>query len=107
MLYTTDQLSGRPIREGELLTVSAVSASNIIRDVREIITNTFGGRMRRYESLADNALERATAALIEKAKAKGYDGVVAVRISTPNIVDGSVAIVIYGTGFNFVPREIA
>jgi uncharacterized protein YbjQ (UPF0145 family) len=105
MLYTVDQLSSRPIREGELITVSAVGASNILRDLREIITNTFGGRMRRYENLVDAALERALAALAEKAKARGYDGVVAVRISHPAIVDGSAAIVAYGTGFNFVPDK--
>lgn len=101
MLYTVDQLQGRPIREGELLTATAVGASNVIRDLREIMTNTFGGRMRRYEDLADNAIAAARATLIERAKAAGYDGVVGVRINHPHIVDGAAAVVIYGTGFHF------
>jgi len=102
MLYTVEQLNGRAIREGELLTANAVCASNIVRDIREIVTNTFGGTMTRYEKLLDIALERAIASLEAKARAKGYDGVVAVRIVHPSIVDGSAAVVIYGTGFNFV-----
>jgi uncharacterized protein YbjQ (UPF0145 family) len=105
MLYTVDQLSGRPIREGELITVSAVSASNIIRDLREILTNTFGGRMRRYERLFDLAIENGLLALREKAKAQGYDGVVAVRIASPTIVEGSAAVLVYGTGFNFTGQN--
>ena len=39
--------------------------------------------------------------LRDKAIAKGYDGVVAVRVSTPTIVEGSAAVLVYGTGFNF------
>ncbi len=106
MLYTVDQLSGRTIREGEMLTACAVGASNIVRDLREIITNTFGGRMRRYEVLIDIAIENGMQGLRDKAKAKGYDGVVAVRVATPSIVDGSAAVLVYGTGFHFVGDKI-
>lgn len=102
MLYTVDQLSGRRIREGELLTVSVVRGANILRDIREMITNTLGGRMKRYETVTNQSLDQAIETLADKAKAKGYDGVVAVRIAPPHIVDGCVAIVIYGTAFNFV-----
>jgi uncharacterized protein YbjQ (UPF0145 family) len=104
-LYTIDQLSGRTIREGEFLTANAVCASNIVRDVREIITNTFGGNMRRYERLLDIATAQAIESLEQKAADKGYDGVLAVRIAHPAIVDGSAAVVIYGTGFNFVSED--
>ncbi len=102
MLYTVDQLSGRRIREGELLAVSVVRGANILRDIREMITNTLGGRMKRYEYVTNQSLDEAFERLTEKAKSKGYDGVVAVRIAHPHIVDGCVAIVIYGTGFNFM-----
>jgi len=104
-LYTMDQIAGRPIREGDLLTANAVCASNIVRDVREMITNTFGGKMRRYETLLDIAMAQAIEAIEAKAAAKGYDGILAVRIAHPAIVDGSAAVVIYGTGFNFVSED--
>lgn len=101
-LFTTERLSGHKIEEGELLWASAVSAVNILRDVREMITNTFGGRMKRYESLMNDTLQRALADLEDQAKAKGYDGCVAVRISHPRIADGACEIFVYGTAFHFV-----
>lgn len=100
-LYTTDAPSGRSIKEGELLWVSSVGATNVIRDLREMITNTLGGRMRRYEVLMDATLSRALADLEARAREKGYDGCVGVRISHPRIADGACEIFIYGTGFHF------
>jgi uncharacterized protein YbjQ (UPF0145 family) len=49
----------------------------------------------------DQTLARALSELDEKAKAKGYDGCMAVRISHPRIVDGAVEIFVYGTAFHF------
>lgn len=104
-LYTVDKLSDRKVREGELLSVSAVNAANILRDVREILTNTFGGKMRRYEKLMELTLERALAELEAKAREKGYDGCIGVRISHPRIADGACEIFVYGTAFHFVAGE--
>jgi uncharacterized protein YbjQ (UPF0145 family) len=104
-LYTVESLSGRRIREGELLYASSVLAANLLRDVREAITNALGGKMRRYEAVLDRVTAQAVELLKKKAAARGYDGIVAVRISNPFMVQGSAAITIYGTGFNFVNDE--
>lgn len=90
---------GQSIREGTLVTASAVNAANILRDLREHVTNTLGGRMRRYETLLDETIERALDRLAEKAAAQGYDGVMAVRISHPSVVEGGAEVVAYGTGY--------
>lgn len=105
-LYTVETLSGKRIREGELVYASTVLAANLLRDAREAITNAIGGKMRRYERLLDRVTEEAIDMLKEKAAEKGYDGLVAVRISNPFMVQGSAAITVYGTGFNFVPDEM-
>jgi uncharacterized protein YbjQ (UPF0145 family) len=104
-LYTADRLSDRKVREGELIWVSAVNAANIFRDIREMITNTVGGQMKRYEKLMNNTIERALSELEAKAKAQGYDGCLAVRISHPRIAEGACEILVYGTGFHFVADE--
>jgi len=105
-LYTADKLSDRKVREGEMIWVSAVSAANILRDVREMLTNTLGGRMKRYERLMNSTIERALAELEAKAKAQGYDGCLAVRISHPRLAEGACEIFVYGTGFHYVADEI-
>lgn len=104
-LYTSDRPSDRSIREGELVHAAVVNASNILRDVREIIVNTFGGKMKRYEVLMDITLNQALEKLENEARTKGYDGCVAVRISHPRIADGACEIFVYGTGFNYIEAE--
>lgn len=101
VLYTSDNLSERRVIEGELISACAVSAANIIRDLREHITNTFGGEMKQYEGLVDETIERALEKLDKKARARGYDGALAVRISHPSVVEGGVEVIVYGTAFNY------
>lgn len=103
-LLTTDLCNDGPIRHGDMLVATAVSGANILRDFREAITNTFGGRMKRYETLLDATIERALATLSEKASNRGYDGVVGIKISHPVITDGSIEVVVCGTGFWFAQR---
>lgn len=97
-LLTTESID-EPVRHGELIYACAVSGANILRDMRETITNTLGGEMTRYEALLDKTIARALATLAERAREKGYDGVLAVRISHPVITNGAVEVVVAGTGY--------
>jgi len=100
LLVTTESVSDGPVRQGEIIHACAVSGANIIRDMREAIVNTIGGRMTKYESLLDQTIDRALEELKRRAAAKGYDGVLAIRISHPVITSGAVEVVVCGTGFN-------
>ncbi|MFY9642054.1 MAG: heavy metal-binding domain-containing protein [Rhodomicrobium sp.] len=104
-IYTVESLSGQRIKEGELIYANAVLAANLLRDIREAITNAIGGKMRRYEGVLDRVTAQAIELLKQKAAAAGYDGVIAVRISSPYMLPGSAAITVYGTGFNFIADE--
>ena len=97
-LVTTETIE-EPVRQGEILFACAVSGANILRDMRETITNTIGGEMKRYEALLDQTISRALNALAEKGRDKGYDGVLAVRLSHPVITQGAVEVVATGTGY--------
>lgn len=98
-LVTTDNPGDEAVERGDLVYACAVSGANILRDMREAITNTLGGNMTRYEALLDKTIARALDALAEKAKAAGYDGVLGVRISHPHITDGAIEVVVCGTGY--------
>lgn len=100
-LVTTESITDGPVRHGEIVFACAVSGANVLRDMREAITNTLGGRMTRYESLLDATIARAMETLAERAHAKGYDGVLGVKISHPVITDGAIEVVVSGTGFVF------
>jgi len=77
---------------------TAVSGANVLRDLREAVTNTIGGKMLRYEKLLNLTIDRALDTLEERAIAAGYQAVVGLRISHPVITDGAVEIVVIGTG---------
>lgn len=84
---------------GELLVCVSVTAANVVNDIRENIRNLVGGRMHHYEKLIEKSIETALNDLDAKAKTKGYDGVIGVKVSHPTVVDGGVEVIVYGNGF--------
>jgi uncharacterized protein YbjQ (UPF0145 family) len=104
MLVTIDHIPGAEIELGDLLTVTNVTAANVVRDIQENIRNLVGGRMGHYERLIQGAVQNTFHRLDEEAKAQGYDGVLGVRISHPVVVEGAVEVVAYGNGFRFRQR---
>jgi uncharacterized protein YbjQ (UPF0145 family) len=100
-LIALDALPAENAEVGELLTATAVPAANVVRDIRENIRNLTGGRMVHYEQLVQSAINAALNDLATKAAEREYDGVVGVKISHPNVVDGGVEVIVYGNGFRY------
>ncbi|MDB9445803.1 YbjQ family protein [Anabaena sp. CS-542/02] len=101
MLISLDHLQEK-IEVGELLTVVVVKAANVVSDIRENIRNLTGGRMEHYEKLIQDGVDTALENLEKKAKERGYDGVIGVKISNPMVVTGGAEIIVYGNGFKKV-----
>lgn len=100
MLISLDHYpSADEVEIGELLFAVSVTAANLVNDIRENIRNLIGGRMSHYERLIEKSVAQALEDLDAKAKAKGYDGVVGVKIANPTVVEGGVEVVVYGNGF--------
>jgi uncharacterized protein YbjQ (UPF0145 family) len=99
-LLTTETVD-RPIQRGEIIYAVAVSGANILRDMREAVVNTIGGHMIRYEALLDKTIARALEGLSERAREKGYDGVLGIRVTHPYITNGAIEVVVTGTGFKY------
>ncbi len=102
MLIALDSHPTAQIELGELLTVVHVKAANVVKDIRENIRNLVGGRMTHYEALIRDAVDAALAELDAQAQAKGYDGVIGVKIANPVVVEGGVEVVVYGNAFRVV-----
>ena len=101
MLYTTDTLP-QPVELGELLSVCAVGTTNVVKDVRENIRNLVGGELKHYEALLAKTLARAFGRLEQQAAAKGYDGVLGVRVVSTKVTEGGAEIIVYGNGFRYL-----
>lgn len=102
-LLTSDSVD-QPIERGEMVYAVAVSGANILRDMREAVVNTIGGHMTRYEALLDQTIARGLDGLSQRARAKGYDGVLGIRITHPYITNGAIEVVVAGTGFKLAKR---
>lgn len=100
-LLTLDHSPASEVIVGELLVSVAVTAANVVKDIRENIKNLVGGHMVHYEKLIECTVERALAQLEQKARDKGFDGVLGVKVAHPNVVNGGVEIVVYGNGFKY------
>ena len=101
MHLATSETVDRPIERGEIVYAVAVSGANILRDMREAVVNTLGGHMTRYEALLDKTIARALDGLSERARGKGYDGVLGIRVTHPYITNGAIEVVVTGTGFKY------
>lgn len=99
MLISLDQVHNQDVEIGELLTVVVVAAANVIKDIRENIRNLVGGRMTHYEKMIEDAVNQALHDLDKKAKERGYDGVIGVKIANPTVVEGAIEVIVYGNGF--------
>jgi len=104
-LVTTDTLGAQRIRYGASVHATAVSGANILRDLREAVTNTLGGKMLRYEELLDATIDRALENLENRAIDTGYDAVIGLRLSHPMITEGAIEVVAIGTGVWFDPES--
>lgn len=105
MRLVTSEDVGRPVERGDVVFACAVSGANILRDMREAIVNTIGGRMTKYETVLDQTISRALDTLAERAREQGYDGVLGIRVSHPHITSGAIEVVVAGTGFRFVSPQ--
>ena len=101
MLLVTTESVDRPIERGEVVYFVAISGANILRDMREAVINTIGGHMTKYEALLDKTIARALEGLSGRARGKGYDGVLGIRVTHPYITSGAIEVVVMGTGFKF------
>jgi uncharacterized protein YbjQ (UPF0145 family) len=102
MLISLDRLQKPEIEIGELLTVVVVNSANMIKDIQSNIKDMLGGRMKHYEKTIQDALDIALQELEQKARNRGYDGVIGVKIVSPTVVNGGAEVVVYGNGFKTV-----
>lgn len=101
MRLVTSPTIDEPHEKGDLVYACAISGANVLRDMREAVINTIGGRMTKYEGLLDKTIGYALDELAHRAAGLGYDGVLDIRLSHPMITNGALEVVATGTGFRY------
>jgi uncharacterized protein YbjQ (UPF0145 family) len=76
---------------------SSVRAKHVGRDIMAGLKNIFGGELRGYTELLQEAREEATNRMRQQAEAVGANAVLNVRFSTSSISAGAAELFAYGT----------
>jgi uncharacterized protein YbjQ (UPF0145 family) len=104
LFVTTPDIAGRQVIETiGLVRGSTVRAKHLGTDIVASLKNLVGGEMRGYSSLMAGAREQAIDRMLEDARRRGADAVVAVRMETSAIMGGASEIVAYGTAVRLDP----
>lgn len=103
MIYvTTAQVEGKEIATS-LGTVrgSTVRARNVGRDIFAGLKNLVGGEISEYTKLLADAREQAIRRMLDDAQRMGAEGVVSVRFTTSQVMQGAAEMLAYGTAVKF------
>lgn len=87
----------RVIRHLGMVTGSTVRAKHAGKDIMAGIKNIFGGELKAYTELMQEAREEALQRMIAQAKSIGANAVINVRFATSSITVGAAELFVYGT----------
>ncbi|MCK8827720.1 YbjQ family protein [Natroniella acetigena] len=98
----TEEIAGETIKENlGLVKGNTIKAKHIGRDIGASLKNLVGGEVKGYTKMISEAREEAYQRMIEEAERLGADGVVNVRFSTSQVMQGAAEILAYGTAVKF------
>ena len=98
IITTTDTVEGKNIKRViGLVKGNTVRAKIFLTDWIAGLRNFFGGEVIEYTKLIAESREQAIDRMKANAAKEGANAVVAVRMTTASIVEGSAEILVYGT----------
>ncbi len=98
LLATSDQVPGRTIAKVlGLVRGNSVRARHLGRDIQAGLRTVVGGKVGVYAELLEESRAEAVDRMVEEARKLGANGVVAVRLSTSQIMSGAAEVLAYGT----------
>jgi len=98
ILATTEEVPGyRIVQTLGIVSGNAVRARGVGRDIAAGVRSVFGGEIKEYSELMNQAREKAIERMISKAKEMGANAVIGVRFTTSDVMSGVSEILVYGT----------
>ena len=98
LVVTSDEVPGRKlVKTLGLVRGQSVRARHLGRDIQASIRTIFGGRVGVYAELLEASREEAIDQMTAEAEKLGANAVVAVRMSTSQIMGGAAEVLVYGT----------
>ncbi len=102
LVSTISNIPGKNYQVLGLVQGAHIEAVNIGKDIGQSFKNMFGGELKSYSALMDNARKTAVDRMVADAQSKGADAIVGVRFDSPDITGDSASFLVYGTAVKFV-----
>ncbi len=97
LLLNTTFVSGRSVETLSLVRGSMIQTKHIGRDILSAFKALFGGELRAYSRMINEARDEATSRMIAEAEQLGADAIVNVRYATSAVMQGAAEVLVYGT----------
>lgn len=98
LLTTTDEIQGKKIKQVlGLVRGNTIRARWFGRDIAAGLKTLVGGEIKSYTKMISDARDEATKRMLEQARAKGANAIVAVRYTTSPVMGQAAEILVYGT----------
>lgn len=98
LLSNLESIPGKNIvKHLGLVQGSTVRAKHIGRDIMAGFKNVFGGELKGYTELLQEARDEAVQRMLEQAKSIGANAVLNIRFSTSSVVQGAAELFAYGS----------
>lgn len=98
IIVTTDFVPGKEIKELKgFVRGSTIQSKHIGKDILAGLRTIVGGEINEYTEMMDEARQKAIGRMVEDAKAKGANAVIAMRLTSSTVMQGASEIMAYGT----------
>ena len=97
-ISNTEEVPGRSINQFYgVVSGSTVRTKHIGRDFMASLKNIFGGELKGYTELLQDARDEALERMTQQAESLGANAIVNVRFSTSSVAQGAAELFAYGT----------
>ncbi|SDB83804.1 YbjQ family protein [Shouchella lonarensis] len=98
IIVTTDSVPNQQIKELKgYVKGNTVQAKHVGRDILAGLKGIVGGEIKDYSDMMTEARQIAVGRMVEDAKKKGANAIVAFRLDTSSVMGGASEIIAYGT----------
>ena len=98
LIVTSDEVPGREVVKAlGLVRGQSIRARHLGRDIQAGIRSIVGGKVGVYAELLEKSREEAIAQMTAEAQKLGANAVVAVRMSTADVMGSAAEVLVYGT----------
>lgn len=99
IITTTDGVEGKKVKEVVgYVKGSTVRAKHIGKDIMAGLKAIVGGEIAEYTEMMDESRKISIGRMVEDAKSKGANAIVAMRFESATVMQGASEFVAYGTG---------